>query len=92
MAKRGHPTRKVGDAGDLETQRVERAHGGFTAGTGTLDAHFQILHPAFLRRAAGMLGSHLGGNARFRLDVTGLLRPDRAAVIAWCDSVRILPA
>ena len=37
--------RHIGDGGDLDTQRVERADGGFTARTGALDADFEVLKP-----------------------------------------------
>src|SRR5271169_3668811 len=51
--------RHVGDARDLETKRVKRAHRGFASGSRTLDPHFQILDPALLGCPAGRLGSHL---------------------------------
>src|SRR5437868_550865 len=33
--------RHVGDGNDLESQGVERAHGGLASGAGALDAHFE---------------------------------------------------
>src|SRR5712671_1058061 len=52
--------RYVRDAGDLEPDRVQRTNRGFAARAGTLDAHFQILYAAFLRRPASLFGRYLG--------------------------------
>jgi len=52
--------RHVRDAADLETQRVQGANGGFPSGAGAFDAHLEILHAAFLGRAAGLLGPQPG--------------------------------
>src|SRR5688572_5518193 len=51
--------RHVGDAADLEADRVERAHRRFAARARALDAHFDVLHAAFLGCAAGALGGDL---------------------------------
>jgi len=51
--------RHVGDAADVEADRVEGAHRGFAARSRALDAHFDVLHAAFLRGAAAALGSDL---------------------------------
>src|SRR5688572_11125480 len=56
--------RHVGDAADLETDGVQRAHRGLAAGARALDAHFDVLHAAFLRRAAAALGRDLRGERR----------------------------
>src|SRR4051812_4916427 len=66
--------RHVGDAADLEADGIERAHRGFAAGAGTLDAHFDVLHAAFLRGPAGALGGHL------RRERRGLTRALEAGV------------
>src|SRR3954462_15998043 len=60
MRNRSH----VGDRADLQADRVERAHRGLAAAAGTLDAHFDVLHAAFLRRAPGALGRTLRGERR----------------------------
>src|SRR5689334_22877354 len=58
----GRPATVVGnrgdvcDAPDLEAQGIQGAHRGFPAGPRTLDAYLQVLHPALLCRAAGLLG------------------------------------
>src|SRR5581483_8955811 len=41
--------RHVNDVTDLVPERVQRAHGRFTARTGTLDAHFQAANAVLLR-------------------------------------------
>src|SRR5688572_10397000 len=51
--------RHVGDAADLEPDRVERAHRRLAARAGALDAHLDVLHAAFLRGASGALGGDL---------------------------------
>src|SRR3954463_7547531 len=56
--------RHGGNAADLEAEGVERAPRRFTAGAGTLDAYFDVLHAAFLRRAPGTLGSDLRSERR----------------------------
>src|SRR5690606_41440355 len=56
--------RDVRNAGDLDPQGIQGAHGGFAAGTGALDADFQRLDAVLLGHAAGGLGSHLGGARR----------------------------
>src|SRR6185503_15021480 len=54
----------VGDRADLQADRIQRAHRGFAARAGSLDAHLDVLHAALLRRAAGALGGHLRGERR----------------------------
>src|SRR5205809_307235 len=54
----------VGDAADLEPDRVEGAHRRLAARAGALDAHFDVLHAALLRRAPGALGGDLRGERR----------------------------
>src|SRR6185503_10218665 len=54
----------VGDRADLQADRIERAHRGFAARPRALDAHFDVLDAAFLRRAPGALGGHLRGEGR----------------------------
>src|SRR5689334_6737643 len=56
--------RHIRDARDLQSYGVQRAHRRFTAGARALDAHLDILHAAFLRSAAGALGSDLRGEGR----------------------------
>src|SRR5581483_7196127 len=51
--------RHVNDVTDLVPERVQRAHGRFTARTGTLDAHFQAAHAVLLRGAPGFVGRNL---------------------------------
>src|SRR6185369_2081774 len=51
--------RHVGDAADLEADRIQRAHRRLAARAGALDAHFDVLHAAFLRRASGALRGDL---------------------------------
>src|SRR5262249_3010920 len=56
--------RHVGDAADLQAQCVERADRGLPAGAGPFDAPLGVLDAALLRRAARLLGGHLGGERR----------------------------
>src|SRR3990170_8859285 len=49
----------VGDRTDLEADRIERAHRGFAARPRSLDADFDVLDAALLRRASGALGGDL---------------------------------
>src|SRR4030095_8047742 len=56
--------RDVRNAGDLDPERIERAHCGFATGAGPLDADFQVLHAALDGHAAGLLGSDLSGERR----------------------------
>src|SRR5690606_6283894 len=56
--------RDVRNAGDLDPQGIQGAHGGLAAGAGALDADFQRLDAVFLGHAAGGFGSHLGGERR----------------------------
>src|SRR5438067_13144978 len=56
--------RDVGDAADLQADLVQRAHRGLAAGPGALDANFDVLHAALLRRAAGARGGDLGSERR----------------------------
>src|SRR5947208_2851626 len=54
----------VRDAGDLEAERVQSAHGRFAPRAGAFDPHFQVLHPALLRRATRCFGRYLRGEGR----------------------------
>src|SRR6185437_2136260 len=56
--------RHIGDAADLQAERVERANRRFAPGSGTLDAHLEILDAALLRRASSRLGRDLRGERR----------------------------
>lgn len=53
--------RDVGDARDLDAQRVQGADRRFTAGAGALDAHFQRLDAVFQRNAASRFSGDLRG-------------------------------
>ena len=64
--------RDVGDARDLDAQRVQGADRRFTAGAGALDAHFQRLDAVFQRNAASRFSGDLRGE-RGRL--TRALKP-----------------
>src|SRR5205814_1130171 len=55
VRNRGH----VGDAGNLQPDRIERPHRRFSPRAGALDADLDVLHAAFLRRAPGALGRDL---------------------------------
>src|SRR5262249_27513410 len=44
----------IRNAGDLETHCIEGAHRRLAAGAGALDAHFEVLHPAFDRELAAL--------------------------------------
>src|SRR5574341_1083255 len=54
----------VRDAHDLEAHRVQRPHRRLPAWTRTLDAHFEVLDPALLRRTPGCFRGDLGRNRR----------------------------
>src|SRR5690242_11010261 len=56
--------RDVGNAADLQTDRVQRAHRRFAARPRALDAHFDVLDAALLRCAPGALGRDLRGERR----------------------------
>src|SRR5262249_3066971 len=56
--------RDGGDAADLQAQRVQGAHRGLATGSRPLDAHLEVLDPAFLRGAPGLLGGNLGSERR----------------------------
>src|SRR5262245_41039008 len=56
--------RHVGDAADLETDRVKRAHRGLTAGARAFDAHFDVLNTAFLSCTSRALRRDLRGKRR----------------------------
>src|SRR5690606_10142703 len=56
--------RHIRNAGDLEADRIQRANGRFTTGARALDAHFEVLHAAFLRGLACSLGCNLSGERR----------------------------
>src|SRR5690348_7351006 len=45
--------RDVADDDDVQARCGERAHGGFTAGAGTLDANLDALHAVLVARDAG---------------------------------------
>src|SRR5262245_1459709 len=51
--------RDVGDARDLETTGIQRAHRGFTTGARATDADFDVLHAVLLRRDSRLLSRHL---------------------------------
>src|SRR5512144_1292467 len=51
--------RHVGDARDLDAERIQRAHSGFATGAGPLDPHLEVLDAAVDRRLAGLLGRDL---------------------------------
>src|SRR5262245_51485220 len=51
--------RDVGNAGDLQTTGIQRAHRGFTTGAGATDADFDVLHAVLLRRDSRLLSRHL---------------------------------
>ena len=68
--------RDVFDGGDFEADRLEGADGGFAAGAGAFDAHFDLLHAVRHRLAGGipgdLLGSVSGALARtFETDASG---------------------
>src|SRR6185312_7970991 len=63
------------DGPHLEAGGLQRADGGFAAGTRTLHEHVDLLHAVFLRPRGGRLGSHLG-SVRGRL--ARALEPDLA--------------
>src|SRR5690606_18116940 len=56
--------RHVLDLRDPETHRVERAHGRFAAGPGSLDADLDVLDAVVLRGRACALRRHLSGERR----------------------------
>src|SRR3990170_1615440 len=49
----------VGDRADFQADRIQRAHRGFAARPRSLDADFDVLDAALLRRASGALGGDL---------------------------------
>ena len=49
------------DGADFQSDGLQRADGGFAAGTGAFDAHFHFLHAMRHRLAGGILGDLLGG-------------------------------
>src|SRR5215831_8450815 len=52
------------DRADFQTDRLQRADGGFTAGAGTFDADFDFLQAVGHRLAGGVLRNHLRGVSR----------------------------
>src|SRR3954454_923558 len=56
--------RHVGDAADLEAERVQRAHCRLAARAGTLDAHLEVLHAIFLGGATRGLSGDLRSKRR----------------------------
>ena len=56
----------------FEADRVERAHRGFAARSRALDAHFDVLHAAFLRRAAARSAATCAANG---VDLREPLKP-----------------
>src|SRR5882672_7289663 len=81
--------RDVGNAGDLETAGVQRAHRGFATGARSTDAHFDVLHTVFLRRIAGLFGGDLRrerrGLARTAETATTRGRPGKRVPLAIGD-------
>src|SRR6185369_16670593 len=81
--------RHVGDAADLEADRIQRAHRRLAARAGTLDAHFDVFHAAFLRCAPGALGGDLrrerGGLARALEAGVARGRPGKHVALAVGD-------
>jgi len=70
--------RHVCDAGDLQSNRVQSAHRRLAARAWALDAHFDVLHAAFLRREVSMsikrlmdLGCYRGTRHRKGLPARG---------------------
>src|SRR5437870_13019289 len=56
--------RHVRNAADLEPERIQRADRRLAPGARPLDAHLEILDPAFLSCTTGRLGGHLCGERR----------------------------
>src|SRR5690606_2111142 len=56
--------RDVGNARNLDAQRIERAHRRFTAGAGALDAHFEGLDAIFHGNATSRFSGNLRGERR----------------------------
>src|SRR5581483_4596611 len=78
--------RDVADDGDVESNRLHRADGGFTTGAGTFDADFNFFQAVSHRLAAGILRNHLcsvsGAFARtFETDFAGARPADHRAIL-----------
>src|SRR5438270_62513 len=75
--------RHVGDAGDLQTAVVERAHRGLASRPRSADAHLDVLHAVLLRGDTGLLRRHLRGER------CALARAAKAAAARGRPRVRI---
>src|SRR5918992_619894 len=73
--------RDVGDGGDLETGRLERADGLFASRAGTLHEHLDLTHAVLHRAARGAVGAERGGVGRA---LAGSLEAGQAGT-APCD-------
>src|SRR5205085_2051766 len=84
--------RHVGDAADLQADGVQRAHRGFAARSRALDAHFDILHAALLRRAAAALRRNLRGERRRLARTLACARVGAGALAAYRQALAMAHA
>src|SRR5512135_2879852 len=79
----------VGNAGDLETNGIQRTHGGLATGARSLDAHFEVLHTILLSRFASDFSSNLrskrGALARALKTVAATGRPGQSIALTVGD-------